>query len=248
MAHGVELEVAERDLLHLAVGGMVVDPVLVAAETVAGLQHRRMLVGGSRELVEPAAGKRAEAVEMGLEPARSRRAADTAAAGRAGRGRRHRNSARRSRARCDRRRDGALATGLHRTICWIEARPWSHLGDRRIDAQYRLCELRRTSRSSSSRMGKGALATCPPSLWRWARSLPALRSVAWARVSRRATPESEISALTRGRAGAGFHAHNWVAVAVMFLSSLIQAGGPQGSPDGDPGDRNWRPGTAELLS
>ena len=47
---------------------------------------------------------------MRLEPAQSRRAADTAGAGRAGRDRRHRNSVPRSRARCDRRRgrDAAL--------------------------------------------------------------------------------------------------------------------------------------------
>ncbi len=70
MAHGVELEVAERDRFHVAVGGMIVDPVLVAAEAVARLQHRRVLVGGSGELVEPAAGKGAEAVEVGLEPAK----------------------------------------------------------------------------------------------------------------------------------------------------------------------------------
>ena len=64
MAHGVELEIAERDLLHLAIGGVIVDPVLVAAETVARMQHRRMLVGGARQFIEPAAGQFAEAMEM----------------------------------------------------------------------------------------------------------------------------------------------------------------------------------------
>ena len=45
---------------------MVVDAVLVAAETVARMQHRRMLVGDQRQFVEPAAGKGAEAIEMRL--------------------------------------------------------------------------------------------------------------------------------------------------------------------------------------
>ena len=67
MAHGVELEIAEGDLLHLAIGGVIVDPVFVAAETVARVQHRRMLVGDPRQLVEPAACECAEAIEMRLE-------------------------------------------------------------------------------------------------------------------------------------------------------------------------------------
>ena len=67
MAHGVELEIAKGDLLHLAIGRMIVDPVLVAPKTVARVQHRRMLVGGARELVEPAAGQFAEPIEMRLQ-------------------------------------------------------------------------------------------------------------------------------------------------------------------------------------
>ena len=43
---------------------MVVDPVLVAAEAVARLQHRRMLVGHHGKLVEAVAGERAQALEM----------------------------------------------------------------------------------------------------------------------------------------------------------------------------------------
>ena len=70
MAHGVKLEIAERDVLHLAVGRVVVDPVLVAAETVARVQHRRMLVGDPGEFVEPAAGQRAETIEVRLKPAK----------------------------------------------------------------------------------------------------------------------------------------------------------------------------------
>ena len=68
MAHGVELEIAERDLLHLAIGRMVVDPVLVAAEAVPAFEHRRMLVGDARQLIQPAAGQLAEAMEMRLQP------------------------------------------------------------------------------------------------------------------------------------------------------------------------------------
>ena len=64
MAHGVELEVAEGNLFHLAVGGMIGDAVLVAAEAVARLQHRRILIGDARQLVEPAAGEPAEAREV----------------------------------------------------------------------------------------------------------------------------------------------------------------------------------------
>jgi len=47
---------------------MVIDPVLVAAEAVARMQHRRMLVGDPCELVEPAARKGAEPIEMRLQP------------------------------------------------------------------------------------------------------------------------------------------------------------------------------------
>ena len=64
MAHGVHAEVLEGDLLHLAIGGMVVDPVLVAAEAVARMQHRRVLVGHHGEIVEAVAGERAQPLEM----------------------------------------------------------------------------------------------------------------------------------------------------------------------------------------
>ena len=67
VAHGVELEVAERDLLHLAIGGMVLDPVLVAPRTVARVQHRPVLVGDAGKLVEVPAGKDAEALELRLQ-------------------------------------------------------------------------------------------------------------------------------------------------------------------------------------
>ncbi len=61
MYHRMELEVAERDALHLPVGGMVLDPVLVTPEAVARMQHRRMAVGEPREFVQPPAGELAEA-------------------------------------------------------------------------------------------------------------------------------------------------------------------------------------------
>ncbi len=70
VAHGVKLEIAEGDILHFPVGRMVVDPVLVAAKTVAGMEHRGMLVGDPCEFIEPAARKRAEPLEMRFQPAK----------------------------------------------------------------------------------------------------------------------------------------------------------------------------------
>ena len=67
MAHGMELEIAERDTLHLAIGGMIIDPVLVAPEPVARAQHRRVPFGEPRQLIEPAAGELPKPVEMRLE-------------------------------------------------------------------------------------------------------------------------------------------------------------------------------------
>jgi hypothetical protein len=49
---------------------MIIDPVLVAAEPIACIQDRRMLVGGPRQFVEPAARQRTEAVEMRFQPAK----------------------------------------------------------------------------------------------------------------------------------------------------------------------------------
>ena len=57
MRHGMELEVAERYLLHLAIGGVILDPVRVTAEPVSRMQHRRMSVGNAGKLVQASAGE-----------------------------------------------------------------------------------------------------------------------------------------------------------------------------------------------
>ena len=69
MAHGVKLKIGEGDRLHLAIGRMIVDPVLVAAEPIACIQHRRVFVGGPGQLIQPAARERAEAIEVRIQPA-----------------------------------------------------------------------------------------------------------------------------------------------------------------------------------
>ncbi len=48
VGHAVEREVLVGHALHFLVGGMVLDPVLVAAEAVAVVQHRRVAVGDAR--------------------------------------------------------------------------------------------------------------------------------------------------------------------------------------------------------
>jgi hypothetical protein len=70
MAHGVELEIAEGDLLHFAIGPMVVDPVLVAAEAVACVQDRRVLVGDPGQFIEPAARQNTQAIKMRFQPSK----------------------------------------------------------------------------------------------------------------------------------------------------------------------------------
>ena len=67
MAHRMQSEFAERDPLHLAIGRMILDPILVAAEAIARMKHRRMLVGDVGKFVEAAAREFAEAIEMRLE-------------------------------------------------------------------------------------------------------------------------------------------------------------------------------------
>src|SRR5260370_35193760 len=70
MAHGVELELAEGDLLHFAIGPMVVDPVLVADEAVACIQDRRVLVGAPGQFIEPAACQSTQAIKMRFQPSK----------------------------------------------------------------------------------------------------------------------------------------------------------------------------------
>ncbi len=53
----MELEVAERDLLHLPIRRMIFDPVLVPAEPVAGVQDGGMPVGNAGKLIQSSAGQ-----------------------------------------------------------------------------------------------------------------------------------------------------------------------------------------------
>ena len=51
---------------------MIFDPLRVAAETVALVQHRHMAVGEPRAFIEMTAGERAQTVEMRLDMAEQR--------------------------------------------------------------------------------------------------------------------------------------------------------------------------------
>ena len=53
----MELELLERNMFHLLVGGVVLDPVLVFAPARARMQDRAVLVGHHRQFIEPAAGQ-----------------------------------------------------------------------------------------------------------------------------------------------------------------------------------------------
>jgi hypothetical protein len=64
MRHRMKTEFAETNPFHLAIRRMELDPVMVAAETIARMEHGRMLVGNLGEFVETAAGELAETVEM----------------------------------------------------------------------------------------------------------------------------------------------------------------------------------------
>ena len=65
-------EFAERSVLQFAIGRMILDPLRVAAEAVALMQHRHMPVGQPRAFVEMAAGERAQPVEMRLDMTKQR--------------------------------------------------------------------------------------------------------------------------------------------------------------------------------
>src|SRR5262249_31929200 len=64
MAHRVELKIAERDLLHLAISRMILDKIFINAKSVARVQDRGMAVGDACELIEPAPRQSAEALHL----------------------------------------------------------------------------------------------------------------------------------------------------------------------------------------
>ena len=64
MAHSVKLEVGERDLLHFAIGGVILDPVLIPAMAIARVQHGRISIGNAGQFIEPAPDESAKATEM----------------------------------------------------------------------------------------------------------------------------------------------------------------------------------------
>jgi hypothetical protein len=70
--HRVNAEFAERSPLQLAIGRMILDPLRVAAETIALVQYRHVAVGQPRAFVEMTAGEPAEPVEMRLDMAEQR--------------------------------------------------------------------------------------------------------------------------------------------------------------------------------
>ena len=66
MRHRVDAELAEGDAFQLAIGGMIFDPLHVAAKAVALVQDRRVPVGQPRAVVEMVAGECAEPIQMRL--------------------------------------------------------------------------------------------------------------------------------------------------------------------------------------
>ncbi|WP_305806949.1 hypothetical protein [Stenotrophomonas sp. YIM B06876] len=66
MRHRGQAEFGERQALHLDVGRVLVDALLVDAGARAQRERRRVDVGGVRQIVERAAGQRAQALEMRL--------------------------------------------------------------------------------------------------------------------------------------------------------------------------------------
>ncbi len=70
--HRVNAELAEGGALQLAIGRMIFDPLRVAAEAVALMQHRHVPVGEPRAFVEMTAGERAQPIEMRLDMAEQR--------------------------------------------------------------------------------------------------------------------------------------------------------------------------------
>ena len=56
VAHGMDFEVMIGRFFQLPVGRMIFDPLLVLAEPVAVVQHRRIAVGGAGEIVQVVGG------------------------------------------------------------------------------------------------------------------------------------------------------------------------------------------------
>jgi hypothetical protein len=65
--HRVNAEFAEGGALEFAIGRMIFNPLHVAAEAIALMQHRHVAVGEPPAIVEMAAGKPAEALKMRLD-------------------------------------------------------------------------------------------------------------------------------------------------------------------------------------
>jgi hypothetical protein len=63
----VQPELTKGDVLHLAIGGVVLDPLLVVAVAAAWMQNRGVLVRHLGELVETASHEITQATEMGLQ-------------------------------------------------------------------------------------------------------------------------------------------------------------------------------------
>ena len=73
MRHGVDAELAVGHALELAVGRVVLDPLLVAPEAVAVVEHRDVPVGQPRPAIELVAGERAQAVQVRVDVTQERR-------------------------------------------------------------------------------------------------------------------------------------------------------------------------------
>ena len=67
MAQRMDLEVLEADLFHLVIGGVVFQPVTVAAVAVALFELRRIAVDDARQAVEFATGRLAKLFQPGFE-------------------------------------------------------------------------------------------------------------------------------------------------------------------------------------
>ena len=93
VAHRVHSEFSEGDAFHLAIGGMIFDPLLIAAVPVARMQHRLMTLGLVRQIMQPASGELTELRKVRLEMRKQRPSPCNGAAGPEGFGRAHNSSA-----------------------------------------------------------------------------------------------------------------------------------------------------------